>query len=268
MRRASLSAETVRRPAGDTVRPVPETARPALPEPSWGLVLATTIKLWVLRRWRIIAAVAVAAALAVTALAFSGAFSAAATPAARARPAGQPVTPRTSTRVPPHRRPRPRRGSPARSVATRSSRVIPPRAPRCRPRASVRAADAAEGRIAGPARRRPGDDLRRGAQPDAPGEIASFGSGDSRLYVQAASLPAQPPINRLCGPIWPRGSARARSSCGTSRSRSPPRTPWRSGRARSIRGCWRRLRRCPPSTPSPWPGSAMLRREQPSCTGK
>lgn len=40
-------------PAGDTVKTSPGSAKPAASEPSWGRVLATTIKLWVLRarRW-------------------------------------------------------------------------------------------------------------------------------------------------------------------------------------------------------------------------
>jgi hypothetical protein len=76
-------------PTSDTGKPVPYSARPAAAAPSWGRVLATTIKLWVRRRWRVLAAVVVAAAVAVTALAFSGAFTATAVPAAPAHPAGK-----------------------------------------------------------------------------------------------------------------------------------------------------------------------------------
>lgn len=74
-------------PTSDTGKPVPYSARPAAAAPSWGRVLATTIKLWVRRRSRVLAAVVVAAAVAVTALAFSGASTA--VPAAPAHPAGK-----------------------------------------------------------------------------------------------------------------------------------------------------------------------------------
>jgi hypothetical protein len=65
-------------------------------EPSWTRVLATTIKLWVLRagRWQMVAAVAavaVAAVITVAALAFSGVFAGTAAPAARARAASTPT---------------------------------------------------------------------------------------------------------------------------------------------------------------------------------
>ncbi len=76
-------------PTSDTGKPVPDSARPAAAAPSWGRVLATTIELWVRRRWQVIAAVVVAAAVAVTALAVGGAFSATTVPAARAHPAGK-----------------------------------------------------------------------------------------------------------------------------------------------------------------------------------
>jgi hypothetical protein len=79
--------------------------RPAAAEPSWGRVLATTVKLWVLRqvsvrRWRTIAVVAAAVAT-VAALAVSGVFGGTAAPAARARTASTPsqakvVPPRTA----------------------------------------------------------------------------------------------------------------------------------------------------------------------------
>lgn len=62
-------------------------------EPSWTRVLATTIKLWVLRagRGRVVAAVAVAAVITVAALAFSGVFAGTTAPAAtRARAASTP----------------------------------------------------------------------------------------------------------------------------------------------------------------------------------
>jgi hypothetical protein len=80
------------KPAGDTAKHTPTPARPAASEPSWTRVLATTIKLWVLRtrRWQAVAAVAVAAVVTVAALAFSGVFAGTAAPAARARAASTP----------------------------------------------------------------------------------------------------------------------------------------------------------------------------------
>ena len=61
-------------------------------EPSWTRVLATTIKLWVLRagRWQVVAAVAVAAVITVAALVFSGVFAGTTAPATRARAASTP----------------------------------------------------------------------------------------------------------------------------------------------------------------------------------
>jgi len=71
---------------------------PAAPPelPSWGRVLATTIKLWVLRRWRIMVGVVAAAALVVAALGFGGVFFGSAAPAARASSAGEPSKARTA----------------------------------------------------------------------------------------------------------------------------------------------------------------------------
>jgi hypothetical protein len=80
-----------RGPAG-TVHPVPASGKPPTPEPSWGRVLATTIKLWVLRarRWRAVALVAAVAVVTVAAVAVSGVFSGTAAPASRARAAATP----------------------------------------------------------------------------------------------------------------------------------------------------------------------------------
>ena len=103
-------------PAG-TVRSGPAPRKPATSEPSWGRVLATTIKLWVLRArgWRAGAVIAATAAVTVAVLAASGVFTGTAAPAARARAAGRPPRPRPlpapPRRRPAWRRPRPRRGS-------------------------------------------------------------------------------------------------------------------------------------------------------------
>ena len=103
-------------PAG-TVRSVPAPRKPATSEPSWGRVLATTVKLWVLRApgWRAGAGIAAAAAVTVVALAASGVFTGTAAPAARARVTSTPSPAKAVTRPtgrwPMRRRPRPRRGS-------------------------------------------------------------------------------------------------------------------------------------------------------------
>jgi hypothetical protein len=109
-------------PPGDTLLNIDRQTRPGVPagtgpsgwasgrssapaaEPSWGRVLATTVKLWTLRqvsirRWWTIAVVAVAV-VTVAALAVSGVFAGTAAPAARARTASTPspakaVPPRT-----------------------------------------------------------------------------------------------------------------------------------------------------------------------------
>ncbi len=86
-------------PAG-TVRSGPARRRPATPEPSWGRVLATTIRLWVIRAWgwRAVAALAAAAAVTVAALAADGVFAGTAAPAARARVASTPSAAKAVTR--------------------------------------------------------------------------------------------------------------------------------------------------------------------------
>ena len=85
-------------------RPTP--SKPAPSEPSWGRVLATTIKLWVLRarRWQAIAAAAAIAVVAVAALALSGVFAGTAAPAARVRTASTP----SPAKAIPHRAAAPR----------------------------------------------------------------------------------------------------------------------------------------------------------------
>ena len=73
----------------------PVLRRSLAAEPSWGRVLATTIKLWLrrqvtVRRWRTVAVVAAAAVVTVAALAASGVFAGTAVPAARTRAASTP----------------------------------------------------------------------------------------------------------------------------------------------------------------------------------
>jgi hypothetical protein len=88
----------------------------ATAEPSWGRVLATTVKLWTLRQVSVrrgwtIAVVAAAAVVTVAALAVSGVFAGTAAPAARARTAS---TPSPAKIVPPRTAPQP---SPAQTAA-------------------------------------------------------------------------------------------------------------------------------------------------------
>jgi hypothetical protein len=106
-----LNIDTRTRPAGTGVpagtvpaRPTPGRSSPA--EPSWGRVLATTIKLWVLRtrRWLAIAVVAAVAVVTVAALAVSGVFAGTDAPAAGARAA---ATPSAAKAVPHRTAPRP-----------------------------------------------------------------------------------------------------------------------------------------------------------------
>jgi len=82
-------------PASASGAPTPAVARPthvpsAASAPSWGRVLATTIRLWLRRRWQVLAAIGIAAAVALTVLAISGAFSSGRGPAVQPRPASQP----------------------------------------------------------------------------------------------------------------------------------------------------------------------------------
>ena len=120
-------------PPGGTLLNIDQETRPGTPagtgpsgwasgrpsaaaEPSWGRVLATTVKLWMLRqvsirRWWTIAVVAAAAVITVAALAVSGVFAGTAVPAARARTAS---TPSPAKVVPPRTVPQP---SPAQTAA-------------------------------------------------------------------------------------------------------------------------------------------------------
>jgi len=81
--------------AASTVPFVPAPGKRPAAEPSWGRVLATTLRLWLprqvtVRRWRTTGVVAAAAVVTVAALALNGVFSGTAAPAARARAASTP----------------------------------------------------------------------------------------------------------------------------------------------------------------------------------
>jgi len=94
-----------------TAGTVPSVATPNKPpaaEPSWGRVLATTLRLWLprqvtVRRWRTVGVVAAAAVVTIGALALSGVFSGTTAPAARARAAGPPSPARATARPSPAR---------------------------------------------------------------------------------------------------------------------------------------------------------------------
>jgi len=174
--------------------------RPPAAEPSWGRVLATTIKLWVLRqvtvrRWRTVAVVAAMAVVAVSALAVSVVFAGTAAPAAPARAAS---TPSPGKVAPPRAVPQP---SPVQAAAAAwiagqlssdaiiacdpamctalqaqgvaASRLMPltPRAPSPRGAAVVVTSGPAATQL---------------TEAYAPAVIASFGSGPARIDVRAA----------------------------------------------------------------------------------
>jgi hypothetical protein len=100
LNRGTRTPDRAGKPAGDTVKPTPISAKFASSEPSWGRVLATTIKLWVrrVRRWRVVAVVAAAAVVTVAALAVSGVFAGTAARAAREQAAATPSPARAAPR--------------------------------------------------------------------------------------------------------------------------------------------------------------------------
>lgn len=89
--------------AARTVPFAPAPGKRPAAEPSWGRVLATTLRLWLLRhvtvwRWRTTGVVAAAAVVTVAALALSGVFSGTAAPVAPARAASTPSPARATAR--------------------------------------------------------------------------------------------------------------------------------------------------------------------------
>jgi hypothetical protein len=209
-------------PPGSTLLNIDQGTRPGAPagtgpsgwvsgrpsaaaEPSWGRVLATTVKLWMLRQVSIrrgwtIAVVAAAAVITVAALAVSGVFAGTAAPAARARTASTPspakvVPPRT---VPPRTVPQP---SPAQTTAAvwiagqlTSGAIIACDPAMC---AALQAQGVAAGRLMPLTPRAP--DPRGAAvvitsapaasqliEAYAPAVIASFGSAADSIDVRAA----------------------------------------------------------------------------------
>jgi hypothetical protein len=176
----------------------PTPGKPAASEPSWGRVLATTIKLWILRtrRWRAVTMLAAVAVAAVAVLAFSGVFAGTAAPSARARAAGTP----SPARAVPHRA----AASPPSAAQTAAAAWIAGQLSSgaiiaCDPAmcAVLRAQGVTAGRLM-PLKPGPADP--RGAavvvtsapagtqltEAYAPAVIASFGSGAARIDVRAA----------------------------------------------------------------------------------
>jgi len=187
--------DRVGEPAADTVKRAPVPARPAAPEPSWGRVLATTIKLRVqrARRWRAAAAVAAAAVVTVAALAFSGVFAGTAAPAARTRAAG---TPSPAKAVPHRAAPQPS-GAQAAAAAWIAGQLSSDATIACDPAmcAALQARGVAAGRLMP---LQPGSPNPHGATvvvtsasaasqlgAYAPAVIASFGSGSAQIDVRA-----------------------------------------------------------------------------------
>jgi hypothetical protein len=187
-------------PAG-AVRSGWAAGRPSAAEPSWGRVLATTIKLWVLRqvtvrRWRTVAVVAAAAVVTVAALAVSGVF--AGTAAAPAAPARAASTPSPARVAPPRaaRQPSPAQAAAAAWIAGQlsSDAIIACDPAMC---AALQAQGVAASRLMPLTPRAPNP---RGAavvvtsapaatqltEAYAPAVIASFGSGAARMDVRAA----------------------------------------------------------------------------------
>jgi len=197
----NIDSHTRPEPAGEpagAVRSGWASGRPPTAEPSWGRVLATTIKLWALRqvtvrRWRTVTVVAAAAVTTAAALALSGVFAESATPAAPARAADTP----SAAKVVPHRiapQPSAAQAAAAAWIADQlssdaiiacdpvmcaalqaqgvpASRLMPltPRAPNPRGAVVVASAPAAT----------------QLTEVYAPAVIASFGSGAARIDVRA-----------------------------------------------------------------------------------
>jgi hypothetical protein len=179
-----------------TVRSVSAPGTSATPEPSWGRVLATTIKLWILRahRWQAVALVAVAAIVTVAALAVSGVFTGTSNPSARARAASTPTPATAGTRS---------TSSPVAAVRTAAAAWIAGQLSSdaiiaCDPAmcAALQARGVTAGRLMPLTPQSPNPHgatvIVTSAPADgklaayAPAVIASFGSGSARIDVRAA----------------------------------------------------------------------------------
>ncbi len=273
-------------PAEDTMKPAPHSGKtvdagaPAPAEPSWGQVLATTIKLWVLRRlpfvgfaqqrvsgrqsrnwlrWRpahlrqltarrrrlasLVLALAVAA---VAAVQFSSVFTGTASPAARAPSLAHPVAGNAGPVGTHGTSSAPAPAAQAEAAAWIADQVSSDAIVACYP--VMCAALMAQGVTAG--RLLP---LRPGAaNPVGASVLVISTSIRSQLTDEYA-----PALMASFGSGDTRIEVRAAEppedpqdlSCyETGVSNSPRETPRRSGRVRWIPGCWRRSRRWRPST--------------------
>ena len=178
-------------PAG-SVPPRQTPGRRAVSEPSWGRVLATTIKLWVLRarRRQAVAVVAAVAVITVGALALSGVFAGTAAPAVRARATSTP----SPAQAAPHRTaPRPSAAQTA-AAAWITGQLSSDATIACDP--AMCTVLQAQGMTAGrlmpltPGAPDPGGATvvvtsSAAAEAYAPALIASFGSGAARIDVRA-----------------------------------------------------------------------------------
>ena len=186
--------------AAATVPAVATSAKPPAAEPSWGQVLATTLRLWLVRqvtvrRWQSAGVVAAAAVVTVAALALSGVFSQTATPAARARAVTTP-SPARATAQPSAARPTVAQPSPVQAAAATwiasqlSSDAIIGCDPAMCTALQAQGVDAARLMPLTPGAADPhGATVVVTADPAAaqyaPAVIASFGSGAAQLDVRA-----------------------------------------------------------------------------------
>jgi hypothetical protein len=111
-----------REPAAGTVPSAATRGRPPAAEPSWGRVLATTLRLWLLRqvtvrRWQTVGVVAAAAVVTVAALALSGLFTGTAAPAAAGVRAATTPSPARATAHPSGAQPAIAQPSPVQTTA-------------------------------------------------------------------------------------------------------------------------------------------------------
>ena len=245
--------EDTRQPAPpDSVLNVGASPASVPVEPSWGRVLATTIKVWVswrLRpagsgkaqpaapRWRLAALLALAlAVIAVAALQFTGVFTRTAATAARApSAAGNTGTAGTSSEAAAWIAGQVSVGAivacdPAMCAALQAQgvnagRLMPLQAGAADPRgAAVMVTSASAG--------------SQLAIQYAPAVIASFGSGKPGSRSARPSPAERPLTGPRCGPISPRATVRALNCSETRASSSPRGMPRSSGRVRWIPACW------------------------------
>lgn len=177
----------------------PTPRRPAAAEPSWGRVLATTIKLWVLRqvttrRGRTVTVAAAVAAVTVASLAAGGVFAGTAAPA-RARAASTP----SAAKALPHRIVPPRNPVQTQAAAWIAGQLSSDATIACDPAmcAALQAQGVTAGRLTPLTPRSPDPHgatvvvtsapaAAQATEAYAPAVIAGFGSGAAQIEVRAA----------------------------------------------------------------------------------